>query len=135
MENNQSALSGHQILVAEDNMANQFVMKKLLEKVGIDAEFAANGQEALDKYRNDTGRWDLILMDCEMPVMNGYEATAAIRQFEQEAGLEQHLIIGLSAHAMDKLKEKAIKRGMDDYLTKPIDRELFYARLGEWLSK
>lgn len=134
MENNHPELAGHKILVAEDNLANQLVMKKLLKKVGIEAEFAANGQEALEIYKNDTSRWDLILMDCEMPVMNGYKATAAIRQFEQETGVDHHLIIGLSAHAIDELKDKAIELGMDDYLTKPIDRDLLYTRLGEWLS-
>ncbi|MET4693141.1 CheY-like chemotaxis protein [Endozoicomonas sp. NE35] len=79
-------------------------------------------------------RWQLVLMDCEMPVLDGYDATAAIRQFEEEAGLDRKLIIGLSAHAINELKKKALERGMDDYLTKPIDRDLLYKTLVDYLS-
>ena len=135
MEDCLTGLSGYQILVAEDNMANQMVMKKLLKKVGIIVEFAGNGQEALDKYQSSPEQWKLILMDCEMPVLDGYKATAAIREFEQTSGLARKPILGLSAHAIEDLKNKAIGLGMDDYLTKPIDRDLLYQRLSEWLSK
>lgn len=134
MEDYQSILTGKQILVAEDNPANQMVMKKLLKKVGIEAEFAENGRIALDSYRANHERWDLVLMDCEMPVLDGYDATAGIRQFEEESGLSRKLILGLSAHAIDELKKKALDRGMDDYLTKPIDRDLLYSTLEKYLS-
>ncbi|WP_354016444.1 response regulator [Endozoicomonas lisbonensis] len=134
MEDYQSILTGKQILVAEDNSANQMVMKKLLKKVGIEAEFANNGQIALENYQQNHERWQLVLMDCEMPVLDGYDATAAIRQFEEEAGLDRKLIIGLSAHAINELKKKALERGMDDYLTKPIDRDLLYKTLVDYLS-
>ena len=134
MEEYQSILTDKQILVAEDNPANQMVMKKLLKKVGIVAEFAENGQIALDKYKAEHERWDLVLMDCEMPVLDGYDATAAIRQYEEESQLARKLIIGLSAHAIDELKKKALERGMDDYLTKPIDRDLLYKTLADYLS-
>lgn len=134
MEDYQAKLSGKQVLVAEDNPANRMVMKKLLKKVGIVPEFAGNGQTALEMYQAEGQRWDLILMDCEMPVMDGYDATAAIRQYEQESGLERKLIIGQSAHAIDDLKNKAMERGMDDYLTKPIDRDLLYQTLVDYLG-
>ena len=126
-------LNNKKLLVAEDNPANQLVLKKLLKKVNIEPVFAENGQEALDKYKGNPDNWDLILMDCEMPVMDGYTATEAIRQFEQEAGLEKHTIIGLSAHAIDELKKKALEKGMDDYLTKPIDRDNLFKTLVDYL--
>ena len=72
-------------------------------------------------------------MDCEMPVMDGYTATEAIRGFEQEKSLPRGKIVGLSAHALDQFREKAIGKGMDDYLTKPIDREIFYNALMDYL--
>ncbi|AMO55182.1 hypothetical protein GZ77_11580 [Endozoicomonas montiporae] len=134
MEDYQLILTGKQVLVAEDNPANRMVMKKLLKKVGIEFEFAENGQLALENYQQNHERLHLILMDCEMPVMDGYNATAVIRQFEAESGLSRKLIIGLSAHAIDDLKNKAIEQGMDDYLTKPIDRDLLYTTLVKYLS-
>ncbi|WP_252176923.1 response regulator [Endozoicomonas sp. 4G] len=127
-------LDNKKVLVAEDNPANQLVLKKLLKKVNLVPVFAENGQEALDQYKSDPGSWDLILMDCEMPVMDGYSATEAIRQFEQEAGVEKQAIIGLSAHAIDELKNKALSKGMDDYLTKPIERDSLFKTLVDYLS-
>ena len=134
MEDDLSILAGKQILVAEDNPANRMVMKKLLKKVGMEARFAENGQLALESYQQDHEQLQLILMDCEMPVLDGYDATAAIRQFEADSGLARKLIVGLSAHAIDDLKNKALERGMDDYLTKPIDRDLLYTTLAQYLS-
>ncbi|WP_257280074.1 MULTISPECIES: response regulator [unclassified Endozoicomonas] len=127
-------LNNKNVLVAEDNPANQLVLKKLLKKVNIVPVFAENGQEALDQFKSNQDNWDLILMDCEMPVMNGYSATEAIRQFEQEAGIERHTIIGLSAHAIDEFKNKALSKGMDDYLTKPIERDALFQTLVDYLS-
>ncbi|WOG26626.1 response regulator [Endozoicomonas sp. 8E] len=127
-------LDNKKVLVAEDNPANQLVLKKLLKKVNIEPVFAENGQEALEYCKSDPESWDLILMDCEMPVMDGYTATEAIRQFEQEAGIEEHTIIGLSAHAIDELKNKALSRGMDDYLTKPIERDYLFQTLVDYLG-
>ena len=121
-----TVLDGKKILVVEDNPANQLVMKRLFKRVGIEGEFAENGQLALEKYKTSHDRWDLILMDCEMPVMDGYDTTNAIRHYEQEAGLDRKMIIGVSAHAIDDLKRKAMDQGMDDYLTKPIEREALY---------
>ena len=74
--------AGKQVLVAEDNPANQLVLKRLLKKVGIVPVFANNGQEVMDLYKSDPAKWHLILMDCEMPVMDGYHATESIRAYE-----------------------------------------------------
>lgn len=126
--------SGKQVLVAEDNMANQLVLKKLLKKVSVTPVFANNGQEVVDLYKSDHEKWDLVLMDCEMPVMDGYMATETIRQFEQESNLAKGNIVGLSAHAITEFRNKALGKGMDDYLTKPIDRDLLYKTLAEYLG-
>ncbi|MGI9275769.1 MAG: response regulator [Endozoicomonas sp.] len=126
-------LSGKQVLVAEDNKANQLVLRKLLKKVGIEPVFANNGEEVLEQYKAEHARWELVFMDCEMPIMDGYTATEEIRKFEQENSLPRGKIVGLSAHALDQFREKAIGKGMDDYLTKPIDREVFYNALMDYL--
>lgn len=127
-------LDNKNVLVAEDNPANQLVLKKLLKKVNIVPVFADNGQEVVDKFKASPDQWELILMDCEMPVMDGYTATETIRNYEQEAGIEKHTIVGLSAHAIDELKNKALSKGMDDYLTKPIDRDVLFEALVKYLS-
>ncbi|MGB1270866.1 MAG: response regulator, partial [Endozoicomonas sp.] len=93
-----------------------------------------NGQEVVELYKSDHEKWDLVLMDCEMPVMDGYTATATIRQFEQESNLAKGNIVGLSAHAITEFKNKALGKGMDDYLTKPIDRDLLYKTLAQYLG-
>ncbi len=126
--------SDRQVLVAEDNPANQLVLKKLLKKVGIVPVFANNGQEALDYYTAEPSKWHLIFMDCEMPVMDGYTATEEIRAYEQQNNLKQNPIVGLSAHAIAEFKEKALNNGMSDYLTKPLNRDLLYQALNKYLS-
>jgi signal transduction histidine kinase/ActR/RegA family two-component response regulator len=110
--------NGHHILLAEDNVVNEKVARRVLEKLGYVVTVARNGREAVEAWM--TGGCDLILMDCQMPVLDGYEATREIRAREP---LGHHIpIIALTAHAMkdDDLKCKAA--GMDDYVTKPIDR-------------
>lgn len=105
------------ILLAEDNMVNQKLAIKLLENNGYIVEVANNGQEAVSMYKN--GKYDLILMDIQMPVMDGYEATAAIRDIEKNN--ENHIpIIALTAHAMKGDREKCLEASMDGYVTKPI---------------
>lgn len=127
-------LSGKQILIAEDNMANQFVIKQLLKKVNIAPVFAKNGEEVIEMYKSKYAEWDLVFMDCKMPVIDGYQATETIRQFERENGLEKGLIIGLSANAFTGSTNEAIASGMDDYLTKPIERDRMMQLLGQYLQ-
>ncbi len=105
------------ILLAEDNAVNQLVALRLLEKCGHTVVVAANGKKALEALDKDS--YDLILMDIQMPEMNGWEATRAIRERERESG--GHIpIVAMTAHAMKGDEEKCLASGMDDYLTKPI---------------
>jgi len=106
------------ILVAEDNVVNQKVARKLLENMGIKVEIAENGRAALAAYERTP--FDLILMDCQMPEMDGYEAAAEIRR--REGGKTRVPIIALTAHAMKGADDLSRAAGMDAHLTKPIDR-------------
>jgi CheY-like chemotaxis protein/nitrogen-specific signal transduction histidine kinase len=117
------------ILVAEDNAVNQKVTARLLEKHGHSAVVVANGAEALAACRHDT--FDLILMDVQMPVMNGYDATKVLRASEAEA--RRHVpVIALTAHAMKGDRETCLASGMDDYLSKPINPRELLAILERW---
>ena len=110
------------VLLVDDNQVNQLVLKGMLARCGIEPEIAANGIEAL--ARIDQQHFDLILMDCEMPEMDGYEATKQLRLKEQH-GEHRAIVVGLSAHALSDYREKAMMAGMDAYLTKPVSlREL-----------
>ena len=117
------------VLLAEDNSVNQTLVKGLLTKFGHSIEVAQNGLEAVEKWH--AGRYDLILMDVDMPVLNGYAATEQIRQSEQ-ANPEQHIpIIGLTAHVVEGTREKCLAAGMDGYLSKPINIEALWRELNK----
>lgn len=117
------------VLVAEDNPVNQELTLSLLELAGCTVTLTSNGQEALDACKLDN--FDVVLMDCQMPGMDGYEATEAIRRFEAGQGKARVPIIALTANAVDGDREKCIAAGMDDYLSKPFTRQ----QLGEMLTK
>ena len=111
-------LSGH-ILVAEDNRINQLYITELLKYCGCTSELADNGDVALTALQNQ--RFDLVLMDCQMPEMDGFTATREIRRREAAGELPGHLpIVALTANALQGDRERCLEAGMDEYLTKPI---------------
>jgi CheY-like chemotaxis protein len=107
------------ILIAEDNLVNQRVARHTLEKMGYHVDVVKDGHEAIDAW--ETGFYDLILMDCQMPELDGYGATREIRRREQ--GKTRIPIVALTAHAIKGADQECFAAGMDDYITKPIDRE------------
>jgi CheY-like chemotaxis protein len=120
----------HHILLAEDNVVNQKVACRILEKLDYRVDVAADGQAAFTAWQS--GRYDLILMDCQMPILDGYETTRKIR--EQESGGTHIPIVALTAHAMKGADNECRAAGMDDYLSKPIDRAQLQQVLERWLS-
>lgn len=118
------------VLLAEDNLVNQRVAMALLAKAGHQVVAVATGEAALDAYSRD--RFDLVLMDVQMPVMNGFDATRAIRAREQRSGARRTPIIALTAHAMSGDQEMCLDAGMDDYLSKPVHLRALHKALQHW---
>ena len=111
---------GVNVLLAEDNYVNQEFMTILLKKMGYSVKSVSTGQEAVSEAK--TGQYDIILMDIEMPEMDGLEATKIIRDFERDTGSDIHIpIIALTAYAMKGKKDACMSAGMDDYVSKPIN--------------
>lgn len=124
-----SQKEGLKVLVAEDNIVNQMVIKSMLQKLGCNIQVASNGCEAIVKYEEDLP--DIVLMDISMPEMDGIEATAKIRAIQAQAG--QHIpIIGVTAHALKEDRQRCIDAGMDDYLSKPVKLEPLRDMLDHW---
>jgi len=122
---------GCRVLLAEDNITNQIVAEGMLELYGCKVDLAVNGREASQAVRDQ--RYDLILMDCQMPELDGYSATNEIREFEKQTGVSRTPIVALTAHAMDGDRERCLVAGMDDYLSKPLRQAHFQAILEKWL--
>lgn len=121
------------VLVVEDMKVNLMLIKKLLSKHSINADNCVNGKEAVEKI--ESFDYDLVFMDCQMPEMDGFEATGAIRRYEKDNGKRHTVIIALTADAMTGDREKCLNAGMDDYLNKPIKPEAIAKMLEKWLTQ
>ena len=127
-----AAARGKTVLLVEDNAVNAFISAASLESMGVSSLHAVNGNEAVDLYRKQ--RFDAILMDCEMPVMDGFAATRLIREHEARVGLRRIPIIALTANALTGDREHCIANGMDDYLSKPIELRQLSLLVAKWLG-
>jgi CheY-like chemotaxis protein len=128
----QRRFPGARVLLAEDNDINQQIALELLNQAGISVDIANTGREALTKLRaGGPQAYSLVLMDLEMPDMDGHEATIAIRQ---EQRFEPVPIIAITAHALATVRERCLQEGMQDYVTKPINPEQLYDTLARWLA-
>ncbi len=122
-------IRGARVLLAEDNEINQQVAKEILEQAGLMVSIANNGSEAVEMVK--TGNFEAVLMDIQMPVMGGFEATREIRK---DDGLKALPIIAMTAHAMAGDREKSLEAGMNDHVTKPIDPDQLMAALVKWIE-
>jgi signal transduction histidine kinase/ligand-binding sensor domain-containing protein/DNA-binding response OmpR family regulator/HPt (histidine-containing phosphotransfer) domain-containing protein len=117
------------VLVVDDNSINQQVASEILQRAGVKVDLAASGEESARMI--DAGNYDAVLMDIQMPDMDGYQSTALIRKNERHAALP---IIAMTAHAVAGYRERCLERGMNDYVTKPIDPDTLYAVLATWVQ-
>lgn len=120
------------ILVVDDNAGNQYVARVVLEMFGYKAHIVDNGAEAIRVTQESD--FDLILMDCRMPICDGYEATQEIRRYQAKKG-KRIPIVGVTACAMEGDREKCYEAGMDDYFAKPLSVEGFRSLLHRWMPK
>jgi PAS domain S-box-containing protein len=129
----QEILKSFKVLLVEDNLINQKISRVALEKSGCNLEVANNGKEALEKYIKTP--YDLILMDIQMPVMDGLEATRKIREYEQKMENHHAFIVALTANAMELDRKKALDSGMDGFIPKPFNPNKLFKLLHEFIIK
>jgi CheY-like chemotaxis protein len=127
------SFAGLRLLVAEDNAVNRQVIEAMLRRLNIVADFAADGAEAVELAKEN--RYAIILMDCEMPRMDGYSATRNIRRFEQDTNRPACVILALSAHALPEYQQRSLDAGMNEHLTKPISIAMLEAALQRHTGK
>ncbi len=126
------SISAH-ILLVEDNPINLHVAEKLLSTIGVEFSVAKNGKEAINQLNQ--GEFDAVFMDCMMPVMDGYTATQEWRQNELQRGVERLPIIAMTANAMAGDRERCLDSGMDDYMSKPLNRKVMVEMLRRWTGE
>jgi signal transduction histidine kinase/CheY-like chemotaxis protein len=126
-------LNAGNILLVEDSPDNQKLAIKILEKENFKVDIASNGREAIEAFRRS--RYDIVLMDVQMPVMDGFEATHHIREIEKERGGRKTPIIALTAHAMAGYLQKCIENGMNDYFTKPFRKQSLIDLVNRWIGR
>lgn len=125
------SIENARVLIAEDHPANQILIGRLMQKFGVGYyDIAEDGGQLMERYRD--GEWDVILLDCHMPVMSGYDAVVEIRKLEKESGRHTP-VVAMTANAMVGEREKCLRLGMDDYISKPINQDEFRDILGQWL--
>ena len=118
------------VLVVEDNLINQKIIKQLLERRGLTVDLASNGRQAVEMIPE--GTYSIVFMDCQMPEMDGYQATAQIRALEKERSLVRTTVVAMTANAMAGDRESCLRVGMDDYLSKPLTVNELERVLSEW---
>lgn len=123
---------GLRVLVAEDNRTNQVVIQGMMRRFGIHAELVENGEQAVAACRRARPTFDIILMDCEMPVMDGYEATREIRRLESAEGRTRVPIVAISAHVTQHHIDNCYAAGMDDHIPKPLNLRVLGDKLAQW---
>ncbi len=120
------------VLIVEDHPVNQMILRRMVCSMGFDVEVASDGREGVDRYT--AGDYDAVLMDCQMPVMDGHTATRHIRRYEASEAQRRVPIIAVTAHALDSDRRQALAAGMDRYLTKPVDRTELQQTLSDLLA-
>jgi CheY-like chemotaxis protein len=120
------------VLLVEDNFVNQRVAVYMLTKLGHPVDVAKHGREAIDVLSN--ARYDLVLMDCQMPEMDGYEATRMIRDPTSSVLEHDVPVVAMTANAFPEDRARALGAGMDDFLAKPVDRGILEAVLAKWMK-
>lgn len=133
LEPHRGDLKHLRVLVAEDNSVNQKLIGHLLAKMGIAVRMAGNGREALERLRE--GETDIVLMDCQMPELDGYAASERIRAGEAGAAAKSIPIIALTANAMASDRERCLRAGMSEYMTKPVDPKLLRTMLEKYSAE
>ncbi|KAA3605879.1 MAG: response regulator [Calditrichaeota bacterium] len=121
------------ILLVEDNPDNQNLAKNILTRAGYEVSIADDGKIGYEKFM--AFQYDLVLMDIQMPIMDGFEATKAIRDFERKEQLERIPIVAFTAHAVTGYYEKCLENDMDDYITKPLKRKTFLQKIDSWIDR
>lgn len=119
------------ILLVEDSAINQEVTRLQLEELGFDCKICADGREAINELKQN--RYSLVLMDCQMPVMDGFQATAALREMEKTTGMRS-IVVAMTANAMKGDAEKCLSAGMDDYISKPVTSDVLKGVLNKWMA-
>ncbi len=117
------------ILLAEDNLINQKLAKKLFTQAGYIVDAVNNGEEAVNMFLSNQNKYDIIFMDIQMPVLNGHEATKMLR----EKGFKDIPIIAVTANVVKGSREQCLEAGMDDYIPKPIRREIVFQMINKWV--
>ena len=125
--------SDFRILVAEDNSISTKVICSMLGKLGLQADTVSNGQQALNAMQAQ--RYDLVLMDCEMPVLDGFSATEQLRHWEAQEQRPATPVVALTAHILSEHKERARRAGMDGHMAKPVELSQLRSLVGHWITK